>query len=318
MSTLSLSTIDLQSDDVLMTHELLAAGYDDRAITRMTRSGTFHRLRHGAYTLGDHWRSLTAVEQRRLVALATLRCARSPALLAGPTAADFYDVPVWGMGDEVHLARADQRASRRKGGKVQHRGELLVGDITVRDGIPLTSGTRTALDMVALTDVPHALVVVDGLLHARETTPELLAQRAASMKFDPYTADMTTVLDLADGRCESAGETLTNHLCWAEGLDRPTPQVKIRDRSGRVVARVDFAWAELGVFLEFDGREKYFRYRRPGESVADAVLRERRREQLICGLTGWRCIRLVWADLFRPERTAHRIRATLGGMPWAA
>ena len=30
---------------------------------------------------------------------------------------------------------------------------------------------------------------------------------------------------------------------------------------------------------------------------------------MICRLTGWRCIRIVWADLYQPEVTAARIRA---------
>lgn len=76
-----------------------------------------------------------------------------------------------------------------------------------------------------------------------------------------------------------------------------------------MIARVDFAWPELGVFMEFDGRVKYEKFLREGESVTDAVLREKRREQLICELTGWRCIRIVWADLYTPELTAARIRS---------
>ena len=90
---------------------------------------------------------------------------------------------------------------------------------------------------------------------------------------------------------------------------RAIPQFEIVDRSGHVVARVDLAWPRLGLFLEFDGKEKYLLHRRVGESVADAVLREKRREEMICELTGWRCIRVTWADLYRPEHTAGRIRA---------
>ena len=49
------------------------------------------------------------------------------------------------------------------------------------------------------------------------------------------------------------------------------------------------------------------------------MLREKHREELICGLTGWRCIRIVWADLYHPERTAARILATLRRTSrWAA
>jgi hypothetical protein len=74
---------------------------------------------------------------------------------------------------------------------------------------------------------------------------------------------------------------------------------------------VDYAWPELGVFLEFDGRIKYQELLKEGESVTDVVLREKKREELICRLTGWRCIRITWADLYQPERTAAAIRALL-------
>jgi hypothetical protein len=318
MTTLDLSSIDLRHDQLRMTHELLAAGLDEHEITRLVRSGVLHRVRHGAYTFTSHWADLDLVGRRRLLAHATLRCARSPAVLAGPTAADVFGVPVWDMGDHVHLARLDRLANRRKTRKVQHRSSLLAEDVTVRDGIPLTSGTRTGLDMIALTDIPHALVVVSGLMRAGETTRELLERRWLGMRQNPHTAETATVLELADGRFESPGEALTVYICWDQNLPRPIPQYEIRDRTGRVIARVDFAWPWLGVFLEFDGKVKYEGLRRPGESVSDMVLREKRREELICGITGWRCIRIVWADLFRPERTAARIRATLAGERWAA
>lgn len=318
MTTLDLSSIDLRRDDLLMTFELLAAGYDDLAITRLVNRGELHRVRHGGYTYGELWRDLDPVGRRMLRAHATLRCARSPAVLAGPSAADVFGVPVWEMGDHTHLLRLDQRANRRKTRKVQHRGVVLAEDITVRGGVPLTSGTRTALDMIALADVPHALVTVNGLLHAGETTLELLTRRAAAMEHDPFTAASSTVLELADGRCESAGETLFAHLCWAQGLPRPIPQYEVRDSFGRLIGRVDFAWPELGIYLEFDGRLKYDELLRSGESAADVVMREKRREQRISGVTGWRCIRITWAELMQPELLAARIRATMAHRAWVA
>ena len=54
----------------------------------------------------------------------------------------------------------------------------VVADTTIRDGLPVTSGTRTALDVIAMTDEEHALVVVDGLLHNGETTLPLLERGA--------------------------------------------------------------------------------------------------------------------------------------------
>ena len=169
-----------------------------------------------------------------------------------------------------------------------------------------------------IADTEHSLVIVNGLLHAGETTPELLARRLANMAHWPDSLHTDLVLRLADPRCESVGETRSFFLFWSEGLPLPVPQFKVRDQSGRVVARVDFAWPEHGVFLEFDGKVKYEALLKEGERASDVVIREKRREEMICRLTGWRCIRITWADLWNPARTAARIRAVLAGEPWAA
>ncbi|GAA4736503.1 type IV toxin-antitoxin system AbiEi family antitoxin domain-containing protein [Nocardioides endophyticus] len=314
----SISGIDLRHDNLFPTRELLAAGQTDKSIAAMLQADVLHRVRHGAYTYAAHWNELDEVEKRMLVAHAVLLNARAPVALAGPSAADVFGVPVWQMGEEVHLARLDGKAGRREAGRVEHRGHTVCEDLTIRNGIPVTSGTRTAVDMIALADTEHALVTVNGLLHAKETSIELIQRRLESMTYDPHTLNAPVVLGLADGRCESAGETRTFCLCRRHRLPMPIPQVEIRNGSGKVVARVDFAWPELGVFAEFDGNVKYLRLRRPGESIEQVVLREKRREELICGLTGWRCIRIIWADLHHAERTAARIRATLDGLPWAA
>lgn len=314
----TLHGIDLRDAQLFLTRDLLASGQTDKSIAAMVRSNLLHRVRHGAYTHTAHWNELDAVGQRTLVAQAVLRSARAPVALAGPSAADALGVPVWDMGDLVHLARLDGKSGRREAGRVEHRGCILCDDLTIRNGIPMTSGTRTAIDMIALADTEHALVTVNGLLRAQETTIELIEHRIRAMTTNPHTLRAPLILSLADGRCESAGETRTFYLCWRHHLPKPKLQVDVIDHSGRTVARVDFAWPEFGVYGEFDGKVKYLRYRRPGESIEEAVLREKRREELVCGLTGWRCIRLDWADLHRPQRTAARIQSTLTGVPWAA
>ena len=40
----------------------------------------------------------------------------------------------------------------------------------------------------------------------------------------------------------------------------PMPQYEVFDQLGHLLGRVDFAWPELGVFVEFDGKEKYLKY----------------------------------------------------------
>src|SRR6478752_2956800 len=127
----------------------------------------------------------------------------------------------------------------------------------------------------------------------------------------PNTLRTTLVLQWADHRIESVGESRTLHLIRSNGLPVPEPQYRITDATGREWARVDFAWPDLGVFLEFDGRVKYERLLRPGERASTVVIAEKKREELICRRTGWRCIRLDWDDLARPAATLRLLRGAL-------
>jgi hypothetical protein len=115
------------------------------------------------------------------------------------------------------------------------------------------------------------------------------------------------VLAAIDPRLASIGEMRTYFQCRRQGLPVPVPQYEIWVR-GRLVAQLDLAWPEHRVWLEFDGRSKYVDYLQEDETVADVVLREKRREDDVRRITGWLCIRVTWADLYHPERLARRIR----------
>lgn len=285
------------------------AGYTDRALARMVGDGTLARARRGAYVAGSVWRDLDEAGRHSVRARAALDQARAPVALSHVSGLLEYDTPVWGLDlSVVHLTRRDGRIGRQEAGIRQHAGAIRPGDIVERNGLAVMCPQRLALEITTMTDTERALAVVCDLLHRGLTTPEELAARYALMEQWPNTLGTQVVLRLADPRIESVGEARTLHLCFSQQLPKPTPQFEIRDANGDVVARVDFAWPELGVFLEFDGRVKYEKLLREGERASDVVIREKAREELICRLTGWRCIRITWADLADPVRTAALIR----------
>ncbi|MGI8521936.1 MAG: hypothetical protein ACR2K3_01295 [Nocardioides sp.] len=162
-----------------------------------------------------------------------------------------------------------------------------------------------------MTDVERALITVNGLLHAGQTSIDDIAAAAGDTRYWPDSLTTHIVIRLANGRSESAAESRFSSLCYAQHLPRPEPQVEVRDETGHVFARVDFAWPELMAFVEIDGSLKYRVHRRPGETLEEYLMREKRREEKICLLTGWICIRVTWADLERPEQLAARIRRLL-------
>lgn len=300
---------------IVLRRELLAQGHCDRTIGRLVADGVLHRLRYGSYVERSKWAACDKVGQHGLVVRAAIKRSVADVVVSHISALPEWDVPLWDLPlDVVHLTRTDQRAGRREAGVLQHLGQLREEDVVDLHGLKVTSPTRTALDCMTVMDVEHSLVVVNDLLHRKLTTAAELKKGQEFMRTWPGSLQQGLVLQLADARCgASVGEGRTVHLIFKHGLPKAEPQVPIPDETGRIVAYVDFAWPELGVFLEFDGRVKYQELLKPGESATDVVLREKEREKLICRLTGWRCIRITWADLAQPERTAEMIRRALFG-----
>ena len=303
-----------------LRRELLAQGLNDRTIGALVADGSLHRLRYGAYIDAASWNACDLVGRHGLVARAAIKRAQAAVVLSHTTALGEWDVPIWDMtlGD-VHLTRVDGLAGRREAGVIQHLGELRDMDMVGLNGVQVTSATRTALDCATIMDTEHSLTVVNDLLYRKLTSVEELAEGQKFMTRWPGSLRHVLVLQLADGRCGgSVGEGRTLYLIFRQGLPKPETQYPIEDPAGNVVAIVDFAWPEYGVFLEFDGRIKYQELLRVGESPTDVVLREKKRQDLIERLTGWRCIRITWADLYQPERTAALIRQELfAGLPTA-
>lgn len=303
--------IDL-TDVVVLRRELLADGHTDASIRRLLRTGALHRVRHGCYVDGALWRSLCAADQHRVLIRAVLRTAHPSAVVSHVSAAVEHGAAVWGIDlGTVHLTRRDGRCGRREAGVAQHRGTLEDDEVVLVNGIPVTRPARSALEVLATSETEPALVTIDSLLHQGSCTRAELVTVNREHKHWPSTLAAAVVLRLCDERIESAAESRTSYLCHAQRLPRPEPQVVIRDERGWVVGRVDFAWPRAGVFLEFQGKEKYLRHRREGESLENYLMREKRRIELICQLTGWVCIAITWADLARPEQTAARIRKVL-------
>lgn len=305
------SAEDLRLTRIWLRKDLIASGLTDRAIAGLVASGELHRVRYGSYVSGAAWAACSETERHSILVRAVVRRAHAVVAVSHISAAVEWSVGLWDVPlDVVHVTRRDQRAGRREAGVLQHLGELRDEDLIIRNGVTVTSPTRTAIDCACLLDVERALLVVCDLLHRGLTTMEDLRATEAFMSQWPGSLRVRLVLGLAETRCESVGERRFLYLAWKQGLPRPVPQHEVTDEEGKRY-RLDFAWPEHQLWLEFDGRVKYQGLLKEGESATDVVLREKRREEEVARLTGWRCIRITWADLHNPERTAAKIRALL-------
>jgi hypothetical protein len=308
--------LGLVSSPVVLRSELLAAGHSDRDIARMVAEGFLQRIRRGAYVEASTWRAADLSARHVLIARAVVKQGKSRLVVSHTSALPLHGAPTWGVDlENVHVSRPDRKSGRKERGVRQHRGVLLEDDVVTRDGLEVTSATKTALDVTRCSSSEAGLVAMTFLLRHKQTTLFDLTDRYSSMEHDPFTLKTGLVLRLVDDRLESIGEIRTWFMLFRGGVPAPVPQYEVRDETGAVVARLDFAWPELGVWLEFDGRAKYVEHLAEGESVVDAVLREKQRESRVAELTGWRCIRITWADLEKPGVTVARIIAALGVTP---
>lgn len=293
-----------------LRREALSLRYDDRAIARLVRSREWHRLRHGAYTLAPIWDMSDAMARHLLVSRAAYRSAGTKVVLSHTSALAVHGTAWWDLPlSEVHLTRRDRRAGRRIAGVAQHRSVVLDEDVHHAAELTFMSPTRTALEITTITDVERSLVVVNDLLHAGKTSLSQLRNAYVEIEMWPGTLHTDLILRLCDPRIESVAESRAFYAFFAHGLPRPVPQWKVLDRAGRLIARLDFAWPSLRVFLEVDGRVKYARPRDVDESEVDVLMREKRREQRVVAATGWECVRITWADLERPEHIVALVRA---------
>jgi hypothetical protein len=316
---------DRSPDDPRLTpirlrRDLIAAGWSDQGIARMVASGQWVRPRRGAYVDALAWKRADRGGKHEIRTRAVLAQGKTALIASHVSGVSIYEGPTWGLDlTDVHVTRTDHKAGRKEAGVRQHCGLVLAGDWSVRHGVPVMSATRLALEVTIVAPTAPALAVVNHFLHSGWTSLDKLRERY-DLGIDQWSGTLNTdvVLRLANPSIGSVAETRTFYLCYLLGLPAPVPQYPIRDEQGRVLYFVDFAWPELGVFLEFDGKEKYTLHLKPGESPADAVFREKRREDRIRELTGWRCIRLTWADLEQPEQTGARLRRVLFGVTSSA
>lgn len=297
---------------IVMRAQARQAGYTDFDIDARLRRRAWVAVRRGAYVERELFERMSAVERHRARVHAVVRSLTVPALVSHTSAAVMHGLPTWGIDlSDVHVSRADLHSSRREAGVSHHSGEIFPEDVETVGGLKVTSLTRTMIDTARLTPFEAAVCVADAVLHRTGTAKQAALHRLNAMRDWPGSRNAGAVVAFADGRSESVGESRSRVLFHRVGLPAPELQYEIRTVSGLFVARCDFGWEEYGTVGEFDGKEKYERYLKPGESPGDVVWREKRREDAIRRL-GYEVERLIWMDLDRADAVARRMRAALG------
>jgi very-short-patch-repair endonuclease len=133
-----------------------------------------------------------------------------------------------------------------------HNVRLDPGDTLDRAGIPVTSPLRTCWDLACWLDAVEAVTVIDPMIAGRLVTASGLRDYALDRAGRRGWRRTVRAANLADGGAESPPESRLRVRLVLAGLPRPRTQYVIT-RDGRFVARVDLAWPEFRIAIEYDG-----------------------------------------------------------------
>lgn len=294
----------------LLRPQLIAQGWSDGELRRRRRSGELVSLRRGAYLDSDDARLADAVATHALVIESGRPLTADDAVLSHVSAAVLHGLPIWNVPlDRVHRTRARRTGARRTGSTDLHAAPLTAEEITEIGGRPVTTLARTLVDLARTLGFEEAVVLVDAALHRHLVDAGALAEALARAAGWPGCPNARRVVEFADPGSMSVGESRSRVAMARFGLPAPVLQWEVTSDIGWL-GKVDFAWPELRVVGEFDGRVKYGKYLRPGQGAGDAVFAEKQREDRIRD-EGLRVVRWVWAELRQFAAVAGRIRGAL-------
>ena len=287
---------------VLRRPDALVAGLTDAELARAVRGGSLTRLRRGAYL-----DSRATVSPHRALVLATVAGLRVGTAVSHVSAAVLHGLPLWRVDlSRLHATRRPPAAGSGSAHVHLHVARLPDDDLVLLDGVLTTGLARTVVDLSRTLPFESAVVAADAALATGAVRSEHLAACLVRMGPVPGSRRARRVLDFADGRSESVGESRSRVLIHQLGLPAPDLQVRVLRPDGSLIGRCDFGWPDHRTVGEFDGRVKY-RAGEEGRAPEEVVFREKLREDDLRDHT-WEVARWTWADLSTPAVVGGRIR----------
>lgn len=288
--------------DVLLRSEFLLAVGGRRAAERAIAAGAWQRVLRGTYAPAGE---LDLVTRGRAAA----RLLPDHALVADRCLLWLHGVDVLPPGPpqlEVVVPR---------GAVVPARAGVLARTAAVPDSdrdavheVRCLRPGRASADLLRRLPLPEAVVVADAVQRAALVDGAALRDELVLHAGLRGVRRAGRALDLSDGRAESPPESRLRLQLVLAGL-APVPQYDVVD-GGRFLARVDLAFPEVRIAVEYDGREVHER--------EDVFVRDRQRQNDLLR-AGWLVLRFTAADLrFGAARAVAVVRAALAARTAAA
>src|SRR3954452_11810281 len=214
---------------------------DDRWLRREVELGRLVRVRRGVYVDAAGWAAVPPAERSRLVVAAALDRARTDLVASHRSAAALLGIPSVGPPiDVVDVLIGRATGSRTEHGFRKHGVDDPLAEVWHHDGLLLTPPARTVVDLALTEPFPEAVVAADWALAHGVPRDELFAALDSSASRRGR-ARARHVLEFADERSGSPGESLSRALIERLGFVAPDLQVPFSDSAG-FIGFVDFYW----------------------------------------------------------------------------
>ncbi len=235
-----------------------------------------------------------AEQDLRLRSTAAFLLAPALGVLAGHSAAELLGAHCSPINAPAELIapRGDVRPRR---GLVIRQYTLDEHEVGTVAGCRVTTPLRTAWDLGRRLRLVEAVVAVDALARLGRFAPAALLHGPPGAR---GCRSLRRAVELADPRAESAMETRLRLVLVLAGLPTPVSQYVVRDAAGVILARLDLAYPDAKLALEYDGSDHF---------DAERSRRDRRRDLAIADL-GWDTMRFTHDDLLLgQQQTVRRV-----------
>lgn len=268
-----------------------------RQLQTQLRRGALRKLWHGIYGCG------TVTTGLRLRGLDLAAGTTVAACLSTAAAVHGFDTE---EPAELHVLNPPGQQLRSAAGLVVHR--RAGAPLTEVAGRPLTAPAWTAIEVARSLRRRRALATLDAALRSGTCSREELAQVIDQQAGRRGIVAVRDLLPLASPLAESPMESEARLMMIDGGVPPQALQYRIVDRNGREW-RVDFAWPEYRLAVEYDGLAWH---------SGPAAFRYDRLRRIALQELGWTVLSLIVDDVRRwPVETVRRIEQLLALSPAA-
>lgn len=282
---------------VVARSQLLLAGVSSASIDRRV-GGILTPLLPGVYSVG-------ATTELGWIAAALAAEPRSAA--ADLTAGRLLDLPVRRFDGVSIVVPESVRRTFPPGLQTRRTRHLPIEDITIVDGLRVTTVERTICDLANLVSARQLQRLIEVSIVQERTTASLFRAcassfcrrgRRGSARIRLLRHELLDRADISDSELEQRGvELLTKRGLTDFRLQHSPPW---RDGPRGVV---DIAWPEHRLILELDGRRWH--------TVTEAMQEDRRRDRRATS-HGWVVVRAPWDEVVhRPDSLVSDLRELL-------